>query len=240
MPRRPVSSPKVDKSKKIRWVNTNPVHPEGYARYYVLGKTGAGKTTFTKKLVKHLIKKYDMLVVISPTAKYDQIMINLFQELEERDIPVKLFSQFSKPQTHNIFMHILEQNRENHLSTLIVIDDPIGNNAFTRSVNSDSHFNQLTANLKHYRATIIYNSQVCGGMSRTARLNQECFIFFANVGERKEMQQMVSFLSVPEFNRLMNKYANSRHTALWFNIQYGGLGVYAMDAAMNVTPISEA
>lgn len=240
MPRAPPREITARRIQKLRgqWTNTNPPHPEGYVRYFICGKVGAGKTTFAARMAKSIIKKYDQFWVVSPTARWDPVMKKLFDEFEQRGIPMKLYTSFAKPETHEKFMFELTESREQNLRTLILIDDPIGNNAFTRSVNSESNFNSLTANLKHYQATIIYCSQVTHGMSRTARLNQECIIFFANVGERDEMQKMVSFLPKPTFNALMNTYANKRHTALWFNLQYGGVGVYAMNPQSKLTPIS--
>lgn len=236
IPRKP--APKKKRAPRVKWQNTNKPHPEGYVRYFILGKTGTGKTTFAAKMIRSILKNYDQFWVISPTARWDPIMQKLFEELKQRDFPVTLYTSFSKHTTHEKFMNDLTASRENNLRTLVLIDDPVGNNAFTRSSNTDSEFNQLTANLKHFYTTIIYCTQVTGGMSRTARLNQECIIFFANTCERKEMQSMVSFLTPGAFNQMMNTYANTRHTALWFNLQYGGVGVYAMSSNSKLTPIS--
>lgn len=225
-----------------QWKNSNPREPSGtdkYVRYFICGKTRSGKTYLAAKLAKRDLETgaFDAIIVISPTCFTDDSMVELFTYIKKEKVPIKIYTTFNSKTYHQEMFDTLKANAREGMSTLLFIDDQNGNSTFTRASNQTSVFNQLTSTLSHWKTRMYYMSQATSGMSKQSRLNQEVFIYFSDFAQRKELHECCTFVTRREFDRLMDTYAGEKRRALWINVQYGNLGVYAMDPYFNFTPV---
>jgi hypothetical protein len=234
------------KYRKTSWENKNHPECEHYGRYFLVGKTRAGKTTLMVEMViRHLSRptnnvnypRFDCVIIVSPTAARDPSVQPLWKYLEKNKIPTKLYESFTKESAHADMVKTVEANRDRGLKTILVIDDQLGNNTFTKRVDSDSWYNHFTADLSHLYCEMIFNTQVIGGLASAARKNQEVFVFFADFAQRKDMWECCQFVDCSGFNQLMDTYANDRGHALWINAQYGMIGVYHRDNRGALYPV---
>jgi hypothetical protein len=221
--------------------------PKKFINYFIIGKKDTGKSTFACELIKSRMKDFNQLVVIAPHANYDDAVKGLLVYMRDYNInhpdnpkACRVYLKFNKSAQHKDFMKHMEDSREQGLHTLVFIDDPVGNNTFTKAVNSDSMFNGFTANLKHWMSALIYCTQVYGGMSPTARANMEVLIFFPDTQQRKNMLGMCNFLTKDELDQLMRRYASKLYNAIWINNHGGGLGVFHMTPDRRLTRIQRS
>ncbi len=217
----------------------NPLHPSGYSRYLVTGRSGTGKSSLVAKLTNKLSKNFNQIIIVSPNWDVD---IALKDDLKSQPSAYKkiskVFKEFGKSQLFE-FKKILEEGRSQRIKTLVIVDDPVGNASFSRNINSPkSFFNTYMANAKHYYSSLIFSTQGVGALSRIGRINIDCFIMLPDYSARRDLWEMCQFVPYSRFNELMDQYASTKFHALWVNVQYGGLGVYAYSPDQSVTTIN--
>ena len=206
----------------------------------VVGATNTGKSTLCCKIIKRKLdrKEVDQLVVISPNFRLDEQLVALASRASELGVTVRVYENFTQ-QSIAKFVDYMSKCAARGVNSVVYIDDPVGLKCFSTNVNTQSPFNSFVAGLKHYKTTMIFSSQSIGAMSKSARKNVEVFIFLPDMITRDESYAACRFVpSFDQFNALMDRYASKEHCALWVNVQFGKRGVYHINAAGAISPIT--
>ena len=218
----------------------------GYSKYFVVGTAGTGKTTLCCKLTKQLVNKAaddgkpkHHLVIVSPNYRRDPQLQALAQWCAKNGLTVKVYSKFDKKEGLAPMLNYMDECALQGMEGITYFDDPVGMGLFTASVNAKSPFNSFITGTKHYHTDIIFSTQAIGGMSYSARKNNDVFIYFPDIVSREDLYKACRIVPSQEaFDKLMDKYAIKRHHALWLNVQAGGRGVYAIDDMGQISPIT--
>lgn len=215
---------------------------EGCSRYFVVGASNTGKTTLCIKIIKRLFSDendpFSQLIIISPNYNMDGKLKSLAQRAVKQGIGVRVYDNFTK-NTVNKFVDYMSACAAKGARSLVYIDDPVGLGTFTSNVNQRSAFNSFVTGVKHYNSTIVFSTQSVGAMSRSARKNIDVFIFLPDMTSRQECYTACKFVSSYEdFAKLMDAYAVEPYCALWVNVQYGRKGVFRINAAGSISPIT--
>lgn len=224
------------------WQNSNPPWASGPARYFIVGSANTGKTTLASKIIRHLLTdEYDVrnqLVIVSPNFARDDKLQQLSQFAAKIGLVVMVYTSLDKRSMQK-FVAYMDECALKRMRTTVFIDDPVGVGSFTSSVNSSSAFNSFVTGAKHYKADIVFSTQVIGSMSKSARKNVDVFIFLPDMISRVESYTSCRFVSTQiEFDKLMDKYATRPFNALWINVQFGRKGVYYVNEAGNISAIT--
>lgn len=206
----------------------------------VVGPTNSGKTRLSCRVAKQVImqKHTNQLVIISPNYRRDPQLQELAQHAARTGLAVIVYEQLDH-QAMEKFVALIDKSKLEGKSSLVYVDDPVGVSSFTESVNRKSPFNHFYTSIKHYDSDCIFSTQSTKSLSTTARENVEVFIYLPNIVARKKLYEACPFVpSMAEFERLMDCYANDDYHALWINIQFGRLGVYAMNPQGQISSIT--
>lgn len=238
----PLSKPSNDRHIVKQWENMNPPFATGPSRYFIVGTSNTGKTTLAIRIIKQLLRNVSdptqQLVIISPNYNRDPKLQNLAQYAADSGLIVKVFPSFDKSSMEK-FVAYMDGCALQGLRSRVFIDDPVGVGSFTSNVNQKSPFNSFVTGVKHFNADIIFSTQATGSMSKSARKNIDVFIFLPDINSREELYSICHFVStLDEFDKLMDTYAIRPFNALWINVQYGRKGVYHINEAGNISPIT--
>ena len=203
-----------------------PVKPQGNQTYLLIGKTGCGKSYFTKGLLEnefsHIPK--DNRWLMSPTAcdyMDDQLLeyfneeniFNIF-EIEWLEQVFLNLVKSEKQETNDKFYYrinkegekVKRKNRKNkkpkYQEYLLVVDDFIEN--LKSKGNKVDGLSKLIIKARHYNINMIMTSQYYKSVDPKIRSNTKNFIFWQAINP--EIQKISEEHNIFENHKLFKKY----------------------------------
>lgn len=179
--------------------------PKSHFLYLIVGGVGSGKTSLALNLLK--IKKEDggfrkafnVIYVVSPTAKYDDKWDKLIQEVDEEGN----YYQECNDETIGEIIEKLEEyneefkqdkkNKDKKPSSLVIIDDCV--DAFSKR--QKNKLNKLILTLRHLKTSVWIMSQKLNAIPQLIRAQARCISFFPTLNRREE-ETLINEINIDE------------------------------------------
>jgi hypothetical protein len=165
--------------------------------YIINGSKGRGKTTLLLNLLKTpvkqggLKKRFDNIILFSPTARSDKKMKPLMEEL---DAEGKFYDIFDNENSNEAIAKIKAYHEENPDSKCCMIfDDSMAD--LPKSFEKTGALNKFITQARHYNCWLIFLSQRYIGLSRLIRSQADLISFF-KTDNSKELQALIDDVNI--------------------------------------------
>lgn len=174
----------------------NPFDIEKSFILYLVGKRGSGKSTLLLKLLISLLKnKYENIILVNPTYKYDdKYKIIKFTKIYEF-YTTELIEDITKE---------IQENKEKNEKTLLIFDDCVSAEDFKKNTGSNA-LNQLALNGRHFNCSMIFLSQKYTAVSSYIR-NQFDYIILFNTKNLTEIKSIYNEYGVGSLNQFIELF----------------------------------
>lgn len=175
-----------------------------YFRIAVLGKSNTGKTEVVVNLVCNLyFNDYHRIIVIAPNWEDDRYMLAFKKKCEMGGKPLTLIKSYSDNVIKQIEKKIEEEGKK--YNTLIIVDDPIGQEGMNAKVNEKSEYNRFIASIKFKKCSFIFITQSYGAGSTVLRNCLDGIILITNL-QFKQLKNVYEDFGQSTFGEFKNIY----------------------------------
>lgn len=173
----------------------------GYYLWVISGNKGSGKTTTWYNVILHHLKGYyDNIYLISTTAKNDDKLKELIDELGEEE---KIYTECSPKVVSDILERLQEAVDDGAKHNLVIFDDCI--HTLPKATQKNSAFNRLITTMRHYKTDVWITTQSYLKLNTIVRSNMDLFSLF-HTNNKKELKNVMEDLAIDEdlFEKLYN------------------------------------
>lgn len=190
------------------------ISDSNYWIHTIIGNKGSGKSNLLLNILeKKLLKLYDNIYFVSPTAEFDKKFENLVKELKESEGGSTYYNDFSEDICQDIrnriieslqitqepvdeklklikqANHIPEKNqtkskKRGHVRSLFILDDCMS--SLSKSTEKNSVFNRMITTSRHLKTDIIILVQCFKGLNTIVRKNSDIISIFPSINKNEQ------------------------------------------------------
>ncbi len=166
----------------------------------IIARRKSGKTHLIIELLtnpKYLAKKFDKIIIISPTLEFDTTWINSSIDFDASNIDVydvfdqELLSSIINSQTQ----HLINYGKENTDEILLILDDCISEQS--TKMRSGNGLTKISNNGRHLNISIILTAQRVTGIIPDIRSQFDSMIVF-HTDSKRELENLKQDINISD------------------------------------------